>query len=200
MTTVRTLPLFPLAAVLFPGGPLSLRIFEPRYVDMVGRCMKDGSGFVVVLIVDGQEAGGGALTTAAVGTEARIVDFNRLDDGLLGLSCMGAGRLRVMRAWRQGDGLNLGEVTPLAPDPAVTIPEDCAHLAEVLRQVYPELGPTYASIAPQFDDASWVGQRLAELAPLEPAVKQGLLELEDPIERLRYLAPMIRLERGATDA
>jgi uncharacterized protein len=190
----RTLPLFPLGTVLFPGGPLALRIFEPRYVDMVGRCMKAGTGFVVVLIVTGREAGGGALTTAAVGTEARIVDFNRLEDGLLGLTCIGGERLRVVRAWRQDDGLNLGEVAALPPDPEVAVPADCAHLREALERLYPDLGPIYARLTPRFADAAWVGQRLAELAPLEATVKQGLLELEDPVERLRYLAPLIRLD------
>ena len=106
----RTLPLFPLGTVLFPAGPLALRIFEPRYVDMVGRCMREGSGFAVVLLVEGAEAGGGSLTTAAIGTEARIVDFDRLEDGLLGLTCVGQGRLRIVRAWREEDGLNVGEV------------------------------------------------------------------------------------------
>lgn len=196
----RARPLFPLGTVLFPGGPLSLRIFEPRYVDMVGRCMKDGTGFVVVLIVEGREAGGGALTTAAVGTEARIVDFNRLEDGLLGLTCIGGERVRVVRAWRQDDGLNLAEVAPLAADPAAAVPGDCAHLPEALRRLYPDLGTLYAWVPPQFDDAAWVGNRLAELAPLEPAIKQGLLELDDPLERLRYLAPMIRLDPAAADA
>ncbi len=196
----RTRPLFPLGTVLFPGGPLSLRIFEPRYVDMVGRCMKDGTGFIVVLIVEGREAGGGALTTAAVGTEARIVDFHRLEDGLLGLTCIGGERVRVVRAWRQDDGLNLAEVAPLAPDAAVAVPGDCAHLPAALRRLYPELGAAYARVAPHFDDAAWVGNRLAELAPLEPAVKQGLLELEDPLERLRSLAPLIRLDPAVADA
>ena len=195
-----TRPLFPLGTVLFPGGPLALRIFEPRYVDMVGRCMKDDTGFIVVLIVEGAEAGSGPLTTAAVGTEARIVDFNRLEDGLLGLTCIGAERVRVVRAWRQDDGLNLAEITPLAADPAVVVPGDCAHLPEALRRLYPDLGALYAAVPPRFDDAAWVGNRLAELAPLEPAIKQGLLELEDPLERLRYLAPMIRLDPGTADA
>jgi hypothetical protein len=196
----RTLPLFPLGTVLFPGGPLTLRIFEPRYVDMVGRCMKDESGFAVVLIVEGREAGSGALTTAAVGTEARIVDFHRLEDGLLGLTCIGGDRLRVVRAWRQDDGLNLGEVAPVAADRAAALPDDCAHLSEALGRLYPDLGPSYAWVTPHFEDAAWVGNRLAELAPLDPAVKQGLLELEDPIERLRYLAPMIRLAPTEPDA
>jgi uncharacterized protein len=198
--STRTLPLFPLGTVLFPGGPLALRIFEPRYLDMVGRCMKDGSGFGVVLLVDGREVGGGTLTTAAVGTEARIVDFNRLQDGLLGLTCLGHERLRILRAWRREDGLNLAEVDDLAADAAAAIPDDCLHLSAVLRRLYPELGAGYEWVAPRWDDASWTGNRLAELAPLEPAVKQGLLELDDPLERLRYLAPLIRLGDDRADA
>jgi hypothetical protein len=189
----RVLPLFPLGTVLFPSGPLALRIFEPRYVDMVGRCMREGSGFAVVLLVEGAEAGGGSLTTAAVGTEARIVDFDRLEDGLLGLTCVGAQRLRIVRAWREDDGLNVGEVAEVAADPVTLVPEDCAHLPTALRNLYADLGPLYARVPPAWDDAVWVGNRLAELAPLEPAVKQGLLEMPDPLERLRFLAPLVTL-------
>ena len=196
----RTLPLFPLGSVLFPAGPLELRIFEPRYVDMIGRCMKEGTGFGVVLLVEGQEAGAGSLMTAAVGTEATVVDFNRLDDGLLGLTCVGRERVRIVRAWRQEDGLNVGEVHDIAADPSAAVPEDCGHLPEALRQLYPSLGASYEWVPPRWDDAAWVGNRLAELAPLESAVKQGLLELEDPVERLRYLAPLIRLEREKPNA
>jgi uncharacterized protein len=198
--SARTLPLFPLGTVLFPGGPLSLRIFEPRYVDMVGRCLRGQQGFGVVLLVEGREAGGGALATAAVGTEAQIVDFNRLEDGLLGITCVGQGRLRIVRAWRQDDGLNLGDVEDLPADAAAGVPDDCAHLPEALRRLYPELDASYSWVTPRWDDASWVGNRLAELAPLEPAVKQGLLELADPLERLRYFAPLIRLGADQTDA
>jgi Lon protease-like protein len=196
----RTLPLFPLGAVLFPAGPLALRIFEPRYVDMVGRCMREGTGFGVVLIVEGAEAGGGALTTAAVGTEARIVDFDRLEDGLLGLTCVGAGRLRIQRAWREEDGLNVGEVADVAADPPRPVPDDCVHLPAALRRLYADLGPLYERVPPALDDAVWVGNRLAELAPLEPAVKQGLLEMADPLERLRFLAPLVTLGSEAFNA
>jgi Lon protease-like protein len=42
---VTTLPLFPLPAVLFPGGEIALRIFEPRYLDMIRDCARDGRGF-----------------------------------------------------------------------------------------------------------------------------------------------------------
>ena len=197
---MRTLPLFPLGAVLFPGGPLALRIFEPRYIDMVGRCMRQSTGFGVVLLVEGREAGGGAMTTAATGTEAHIVDFNRLEDGLLGLTCLGRERLKILRAWRQDDGLNLAEVEDVPAEPAASVPESCAHLPEALRRLYPDLESIYSWVTPRWDDAAWVGNRLAELAPLEPAVKQGLLELDDPLERLKYLAPLIRLGSEDVDA
>jgi hypothetical protein len=84
------IPLFPLSTILFPGGPLVLRIFEARYLDLVKRCMRDGTGFGVVQIREGQEAGGPALTFD-VGTYARIVDFSQQPDGLLGIRALGNG-------------------------------------------------------------------------------------------------------------
>jgi len=190
--SLRELPLFPLSTVLYPQGPLPLRIFEPRYVDMVRRCMKTDSGFGVVLLVRGREAGG-AAATAAIGTEARIVDFDQLEDGLLGLTCIGQQRIRVERAWQQGDGLNIAEIEDLPADPVVPVPEDCGELREVLQKVWPELAGPYAHVAPRFDEAGWVANRLAELAPLDTGIRQSLLEASDPAERLRVLAPMIRL-------
>jgi hypothetical protein len=196
--TVRTLPLFPLGSVLFPEGPLSLRIFEPRYVDMVSRCLRDNTGFVVLLLVQGREAGAGATQAAAIGTEARIVDFDRLDDGLLGLTCVGVERVHVLKSWRQEDGLHVGEVEDIAPDLTCPVALECSHLPPLLRQVFGEVGEPYASMRPRYDDAGWVANRLAEIAPLEPNVRQRLLEMRDPAERLAVLGPMIR--PGRTDA
>src|SRR6185295_8191885 len=86
------LPLCPLNSVLFPGGPLPLRIFEPRYVDMVGTCLREQRGFGVVLIREGSEVGAAEFET--LGTLARIVDFHMLSDGLLGLTTIGERRFR----------------------------------------------------------------------------------------------------------
>ncbi|MCU0977310.1 MAG: LON peptidase substrate-binding domain-containing protein [Steroidobacteraceae bacterium] len=190
---MREIPLFPLNTVLFPGGPLPLRIFETRYVDMVRRCMREGSGFGVVLIRRGAEAGGPAQF-AEVGTEARIVDFTRLEDGLLGITCRGGGRFRVLERWRAADGLNMGRVEDLAPGAAVRLPSQHAHLAEALRRVLPELGEAYAHVEPAFDDAAWVGDRLAELLPLDLPARQVLLEMDDPLQRLAVLSPLIRVD------
>lgn len=189
---VRELPLFPLRAVLFPGGPMPLRIFEPRYLDMVSRCLRERSGFAVVLIGEGEEAGG-AVSFAATGTEARIVDFDRLEDGLLGIRCIGRGRVRVVEAWREADGLNRGRVLDIAADPEVPVPPDQAWLGDVVRQALSEAGEAYDRMQAQ-DDAAWVGNRLAEMLPLSLADKQMLLEMTDPVERLAALEPAVSRE------
>lgn len=191
--TTRTLPLFPLGTVLFPGGPLQLRIFEPRYLDMVGRCMKELTGFGVVLLVDGPEAGAATIATATIGTEAKIVDFYQLDDGLLGLTCVGQGRFRLVRAWRQDDGLNVGEVEDLPPEPKSEVPDEFAHLPDAMRQLLPQLGDAYSFVEQRYEDAGWIANRIAEIAPLESGAKQTLLETDDPLERLREVAPIIRV-------
>ena len=82
--TVAELPLFPLGTVLFQGGSLQLQIFEPRYLDMVSRCMRDGVPFGVVLIRQGSDTwqpGSQGPDLFEIGTAARIVDFNQLGNG-----------------------------------------------------------------------------------------------------------------------
>jgi uncharacterized protein len=191
---VRELPLFPLNTVLFPGGPLPLKIFEPRYLDMVSRCMREQTGFAVVLVNEGEEASI-ATSFAATGTEARIVDFDRLEGGLLGISCLGRERVRVVEAWREPDGLNRGRVLDIAADPVVPVPPEQAWLAEVVNQVLPEAGDNYRHVERR-DDAAWIANRLAELLPLALADKQTLLELSDPLERLSVLEPAVNRTRA----
>jgi Lon protease-like protein len=181
------LPLFPLHTVLFPGGPLALRIFEPRYLDMLRRCMKEQSSFGVVTIFEGAEAGAVARL-ATLGTCARIVDFDPLPDGLLGITCIGLGRVRILRRWQQADGLHLAEVQSLPSAAACELPADLAHLADLLREVLPRLGTGYAYVDAHFEDAGWVADRWAEILPLQPQDKLALLELDDPLARLTQVA------------
>jgi Lon protease-like protein len=196
---MTVIPLFPLNVVLFPDGPLPLRIFETRYLDMVRRCMREGQGFGVVLIRDGQEAGGPAQTRD-VGTLAKIVDFDQLPDGLLGLTCVGDKRFRIHSRRRQADGLNIGEVEWLPAAPTVPVPPQHGRLAELLGTVLPQLGEVYSGIEMHLDDAAWVGHRLAEILPIALGDKQICLELDDPLRRLDVLAPFIQIENAADDA
>jgi Lon protease-like protein len=187
--------LFPLNIVLFPDGPLPLRIFETRYVDMVRTCMREDRGFGVVLIREGNEVG--PAETFDVGTVAKITDFDQLPDGLLGLSCIGQQRFRIVAKSLAKDGLNLAQVEWLKQEPTVRIPVRHAHLAELLRTVLPQLGEAYADIEMRLDDAAWIGYRLAEILPIALPDKQRLLEIEDPIQRLDALAAMAQPPRPA---
>jgi Lon protease-like protein len=186
--TATTIALFPLNIVLFPDGPLPLRIFETRYVDMVRRCMRGEQQFGVALIREGKEVG--PAETFDVGTLAKIVDFHQLSDGFLGLSCIGQKRFRILSRKVQADGLNVAEVEDLLAEPKMALPEQHARLADLLKTVLPQLGEVYAGIEMQLGDAAWVGYRLAEILPIDAAEKQFCLELEDPIQRLDVLSPL----------
>ena len=183
------LPLFPLNTVLFPGGPLPLRIFEPRYVDMVKRCLRDQAPFGVVLIREGEETGPAEFHD--VGTLARIVDFDTLPDGLLGLTCVGEQRIRVHTRTRLQDGLHVGQVGVYDPDEPTQLPAEYSYLADLLERLLPELGDWYAGIERHLDDAHWVSYRLAEILPLTMPSRQFCLELEEPGERLRLLSGVL---------
>jgi uncharacterized protein len=188
MPAPQSIALFPLNVVLFPEGPLPLRIFETRYVDMVRRCMREDQRFGVALIREGGEVG--PADTFDVGTMAKIVDFHQLSDGFLGLSCVGEQRFRILNRSRQSDGLNLAGIESLAREPKTALPTRHARLAELLRTVLPQLGEVYAGIDMHLDDAVWVGYRLAEILPIAAAEKQFCLELSDPIQRLDVLSPL----------
>ena len=193
----RELSLFPLNTVLFPGGPLPLRIFEPRYLDMVKRCMRDAAPFGVVLIREGEEVGVGPADFHDVGTLARIADFDTLPDGLLGLTCVGEQRFRVHAHSRLPDGLNVGQVDLFDPDVPTPLPDEYSYLSDLLERLLPELGDWYASLERHADDAHWVGYRLAEILPLTMPSRQFCLELEDPHERLRLLSGVLGTETQA---
>ena len=184
--------LFPLHAVLFPGGPLPLRIFEPRYLDMVRRNLRAQLAFGVVLIEGGAETGTVAAT-AAIGTSARIADFYSLPDGLLGVTCLGVRRFRLRGRRVQSDGLNMAEVMWLPDERTLELPPEYQHFGQLLRKVLPELGDFYAGLTPEYEDCTWVGYRLAEILPLSLADKQHCLELDDPLARLARLSPLIKL-------
>jgi len=184
------IPLFPLNTVLFPGGPLPLRIFEPRYLDMISRCLKQQHGFGVLLIGEGREAGS-VGSTVRVGTMASIVDWGQGEDGLLAVTAHGNERFALREVRVQADGLNLGVVDFLAPEPKVPLGERHARLSRLLETVISDLGPLYDAIPKDYDDASWVGYRLAELLPLSLPDKQALLELEDAEARLDALLPVV---------
>ncbi len=200
------LPLFPLRTVLFPGGVLPLRIFEPRYTDMVSLCMRQQHGFGVVLIREGQETRApevGALAnlesgpkTFEIGTEANIVDFNLADNGMLGIVVHGGRKFRIRRTTIQPDGLMLGEVEILPDEVPGELRAEHEPLVEVLKELTNHPLVKQLNLQVNFEEARSVSFRLAELLPVEPEIKQSLLQLRMPRERLTELSRIVAKFQG----
>jgi len=187
-------PLFPLNTVLFPGGPLPLRIFEPRYLGLVSQCLKSDKPFGVLLIRDGGETG--PATTYNVGTLARITDWYQGSDGLLGITAIGEQRFRLIASERQDDGLNIGDVETLEYESVTPLPEEYQEMAAILAGVLDDLGHSYESLDRHFDDASWVTSRFVEILPIDLEEKQRCLEQSDPVERLRIVRKLLDSARS----
>ncbi len=181
------LPLFPLSAVLLPGCTMDLRIFERRYLDMLGECGRVGCGFAICLILDGLEAGAPAVP-ASVGCEAAIEDFWTLPDGLLGIRVRGGPRVRVTQVRVRDTGLLIGQVQRQPPDGPLPLPPEFGLLATLLRRMADRAGGELATAnAQRFDDAAWVAWTLGNELPLSPTERQLLLQEEDVRARLEHL-------------
>jgi Lon protease-like protein len=192
-TQPPTLGLFPLPTVLLPGAALGLRVFEPRYLDLVRECGREGGGFGVCLLLpkDGG-VGGMPAAPAAYGTEARIEDFGSDDGGLLTLRVRGHRRFRVLRTRVRSNGLVVGEIQWRDPDPDDELRPEHALLGLLLQRILDQAGGEHAGASPaQLDDAAWVGWRLAELLPLTDLQRQQLLQEDDPHARLQQLLALI---------
>lgn len=185
-----TLPLFPLNTVLFPGGPLALRVFEARYLDMISRCLKEESGFGVVLIREGSEVGP-APVVHEVGTLVGISYWERRDDGLLGITVRGEQRFRIRACEVGKDQLITAAVELLPPEPVVPLDQEYAPLATLLKEILEQLDHPYVTLPRHLDDTAWVADRLAELLPIPLAQKQDLLATDQARERIERVGRLL---------
>lgn len=194
------LPLFPLNVVLFPGGLLPLRIFEPRYLDMVTNCVKTGTAFGVVCLVenDGPPNVEGKLAFSAVGTTARIISLDVPQAGLMFISCVGQSRFRATTASQRQDGLWIGQIDPIADDLPLALPSDLQFASDSLQKLIKALDKQGVPetemplLRPyHFDDCGWVANRWCELLNIPLEQKQTLLELDSPLIRLELVNDMI---------
>lgn len=184
--TTGEIPLFPLHTVLYPGSSLRLRIFEARYLDMVGACLKNEIDFGVVGIRSGEEVG--AAETYSVGTTARIVDWDRDGDGILGLAVIGRQRFDIESRACAPNGLYHARVRlrPLEARVPVSPEQDWARSVVGTAARAPREGEVLQG---SFDDASWLSWRVADILPLSLSEKQLVLETDDVGERLEWLRP-----------
>lgn len=188
------IPLFPLGTVLFPDGVLPLKLFEARYLDMAARCMRAGSPFGVCLIREGGEVGQPA-EPHEVGCIARIIDWDMNQPGLLFITTRGGERFRIVDREIRPDRLQTARITPL-PEPAVTaVPEALQDLLPLLEAIVADAGDKMFPPPHRFDDATWVGYRLAEALPIPPLARQRLLELDDTLSRLEIIRHYLEQHR-----
>ena len=209
--TLQQLPLFPLQTVLFPGGWLPLRIFEVRYLDMIGRCHKAGAPFGVVCLSEGSEVRridpaapptGDAFAREVfhpVGTLARIESLERPQPGLMVIQCRGLQRFQVTRRSQLAHGLWVADVQLDEPEASVSVPEHLVNTRDALQRLLQNLqerDPQSLEQLPlrppyRWDDSGWVANRWAELLPTPAELKQRLMALDNPLLRLELVSDLL---------
>lgn len=189
------IPLFPLPVVLFPGGKLPIEVIEPRYLDMIGRCLRENTGFGVVLIEEGdqmlQSPDDQLPTVSWCGTYATIKDFDQSDDGHLSIVVEGQVKFVVRDHYEQADRLMMAQVEFLELEEEALIPEPQQHLVGILEMFMEHEGVQKLDLEINLTEAREVGSRLTELLPCPNHFKQRLLEMKNPVARLRELEKLI---------
>jgi len=191
------LPLFPLQTVLFPGGLLSLKVFEARYLDLMADCLRERSAFGVVALKRGSEVrqGGGKVEFEATGVRAELIDVDSAQPGILQVRCKGLARFSIENRVQQGDGLWRARTRELPEDETLAPTEALVGTVNGLANAIGALKAqgTEPFLAPyRFDDAGWVANRWCEILPIPLAAKQKLMELPDPIARLQLVDEYLR--------
>ena len=193
---IRSLPLFPLQAVLFPGGLLRMRVFEARYLDLVSRCLRDNAPFGVVCLRQGSEVKRNeAVRFETIGVLARLTDVDAEQAGILKVSCVGSQRFELQSPRQQDDGLWLADVQCHDDDVEVPPPVDLAPTVVALSNAIESLRTQdqYPFVQPhRLDDAGWVANRWCEILPISLAAKQKLMTLDEPALRLKLVDDFLR--------
>ena len=192
--TPLEIPLFPLNTVLFPGNRLDLRVFEVRYLDMVGRCHKEGRAFGVIALTHGQEVArpGETEQIAGMGTLAEIERLHTPQAGLYEVNCVATQRFRVLQLQRLKTALWVGQVVVLPQEPVVPIPPDLLYLRQAFRSISASAPLDTSGVT--LDDCAPLAHAWLKRMPIETHTKQGLLEIETPLLRLELVGDwLVRL-------
>ena len=186
---MNEIPLFPLKTVLLPGNPLTLKIFEPRYLDMIATCLREESVFGVVLIREGEET---SLDSeiCSIGTTARVSDWEHRADGLLGITATGEARFAIEDQYLQSDGRVCAQIRLLEESRTVEVPDQFHYMRDLLDHI----GAQQIKVSADALTFSEILYRLVYLLPLEASLKQRLLEIPECGDRATILhAELIRL-------
>ena len=192
---METIALFPLSTVLVPHGRLTLQIFEPRYLDLVSRCLKHDTGFGVVWLREGSEVYQSELAVdprlAQLGCHAKIVDWDSLPNGLLGITIEGGQTFRMVSSYQQPDHLHMAEVEWLEEDPLIALPDQTVEMKGLLQQLMEHPHVARMKLDPEVKDVGRLAFLLIQLLPIAEAVKFNLLTITDPLLRLQTLTDIL---------
>lgn len=200
----REVPLFPLQTVLFPAGLLMLKVFEARYLDLIGKCLRESQPFGVIALNQGEEVrrpGGQSAVLETHGVLAELLEVDSAQSGILEVRCRGTRRFALQSSKQQPDGLWLGEIELLDDDESVVPSAALSGSAEGLANAISALREqgSVPFLEPfRFDDAGWTANRWCEILPLSTAAKQKLMVLQDPLIRLQLVDEFLR-SKGVVD-
>ena len=197
MTETQEIPLFPLRVVMFPRGRLNLQIFERRYIDLVTHCMRTSTGFGICLLKEGEEVvqEGTNQTIHRTGTYSNIIDWDQLENGLLGITVEGSAKFSIEDCWQSDSGVLQGNVQFNETDNVgrETIPLDDQYtaLADLLQNLESHPLVEQKKLIIDYNNLWDLGWRLSELIPIEIEQKQQLLEIDDPWERIQSIEQLV---------
>ena len=187
-------PLFPLTINVLPGAFLPLQIFEPRYIDMVSECLANSEGFCIVLFKDEEnEENKEYLPHHNIATYVEIVDFNKLDNGLLGITVQGKYKIKIEDVWKQEDELLLGKIEKInEEDDNLSNEPEYLDLWNMVKEItnHPEIKKLNLDL--DLNSSISVCYVLASVLPLRPQEKQTILEFENNRDKLDYLKALIK--------
>ncbi len=191
----KEIALFPLKGVLFPHARTVVQIYEPRYMDMVKTCLKAELGFGVILLEAGSEVYQPGLwrspAVVELGCYGKIVDWDALSEGRLGLVLEGTKKFRIRECWETRDRLLRGEVEWLDEESDQPLPQIALELAELLRRLSAHPTVQQLNMPCSLDSALITANQLAQLLPIDAWQKQQLLELDSPVHRLESIEALL---------
>lgn len=194
---IQQISLFPLRVVLFPGGRLELQIFEQRYIDLVRSCMRNQTGFGVCLLKAGEEVitEKGRQTIHRIGTYATIVDWDQLENGLLGITVEGRDKFHIEDCWQDESGLLMAQARFSDLDGVgkdlIPLEDQFSGLADLLQTLESHPSVEQKNLDINYNNLWDLGWRLSELIPVGNDKKQELLELDDPWERIENIEQLV---------
>ena len=184
------IPLFPLKSIVLPGGLFPLRIFERRYINMVKNCLKAETGFCITLVRE-ESVNGYIKDVYNYGCYVKIVDWNQLEDGLLGITVEGMKKIHVLECNLDKDNLLIGSIEDIEIEKEYMVPQKYLLLSKFYKKIYPNIKDFISFKKERYADATWISYRLTECLPLDASTKNKLIALDNAFDRLDKLNEIV---------